>query len=414
MSELFREEAVRHATRRLSGEVILATSLPSLILTALAVVTVAGGLVFAATATYARKETVIGWVAPKAGLIRLAARQGGVVSDLGVQEGQMVSAGQTVATLALSSEVEGGDSLVAFSRSLDAQATATEAGASARLAALSAEQVQLRARSTALAREREETRRALRLQEERLTLARAEVERAQAIADQGFLPRRELEARRSAELWAQQEASTLSGRILSFDREIGEVVARLSAIPIDAAAVRASAASAQAGLNQQRTQTEVQGRYAVVSTVAGRVAATPVEVGQTLAPGATVAVVTAGNSRLEAELFAPSRAAGFIRVGQPVRLMYQAFPFQKFGAGKGQVTAVSRTVLAPSEVAIPGLQFQEPVFRVKVRLERESVAAYGAEVPLQPGMLLNADIVVDRRSLLEWLLDPLYAAGRRK
>jgi membrane fusion protein len=140
----------------------------------------------------------------------------------------------------------------------------------------------------------------------------------------------------------------------------------------------------------------------------------PVEVGQTLVPGATVAVISAGDSQLEAELFAPSRAAGFIRVGQPVRLMYQAFPFQKFGAGKGQVTAVSRTVLAPSEVAIPGLQFQEPVFRVKVRLERESVAAYGAEVPLQPGMLLNADIVVDRRSLLEWLLDPLYAAGRRK
>jgi membrane fusion protein len=226
-----------------------------------------------------------------------------VVSALQVREGQVVSAGQTVATLTLSSEVEGGDSLAAFSRSLDAQVSATEAGASARLAALTAEQVQLRARSAALARERDETRRALKLQQERLTLARAEVERAQAIADQGFLPRRELEARRSAELAVQQEASTLSGRILSFDREIGEVAARLSAIPIDAAAARASAASAQAGLNQQRTQTEVQGRYAVVSTVAGRVAAMPVEVGQTLAPGATVAVISAGDSRLEAELF---------------------------------------------------------------------------------------------------------------
>jgi hypothetical protein len=70
VSELFREEAVRHATRRLAGEVMLAASLPGLVLTALAVVTVAGGLVFAATATYARKETVVGWVAPQAGLIR--------------------------------------------------------------------------------------------------------------------------------------------------------------------------------------------------------------------------------------------------------------------------------------------------------------------------------------------------------
>ena len=154
MSELFREEAVRHATRRLAGEVMLAASLRGLVLTALAVVTVAGGLIFATTATYARKETVLGWVAPQAGLIRLAARQGGIVSALQVREGQALSEGQTVATLTLSSEIEGGDSLAAFSRSLDAQVSAAEAAASARLAALSAEQGQLRARRIALARER--------------------------------------------------------------------------------------------------------------------------------------------------------------------------------------------------------------------------------------------------------------------
>lgn len=93
--------------------------------------------------------------------------------------------------------------------------------------------------------------------------------------------------------------------------------------------------------------------------------------------------------------------------------MYQAFPHQKFGVGEGVVTAVSRTVLAPSEVAIPGLQVQEPVFRIRVKLARDNVAAYGETLPLQPGMLLSADVVIDRRSLLEWLLDPLYAVGRR-
>jgi hypothetical protein len=38
---------------------------------------------------------------------------------------------------------------------------------------------------------------------------------------------------------------------------------------------------------------------------------------------------------------------------------------------------------------------------------------HGQAVPLQPGMLVNADVVFDRRTLLQWLLDPLYAAGRR-
>lgn len=413
MSDLFRKEAVTHATRRLAGEVVLASSISSRVLAGLLIAVLLGGAAFAATASYARKETVVGWLTPEAGMIRLAARQGGIISSVHVREGDRVVIGQPIATLTLSSVLEGGDSFAALSRSLDAQESAAQARAAAGLATLAAEQRQLADRRAALNRELSETRRRIGLQDERLALARAEVVRAETIAAQGFLPRRELEARRGAELAVQQEASTLSSQALTFQREIGEVDARLAAIPIDIAAARAEAASTRAGLDQQATETEAQGRYVVVATVAGRVAALPVDAGQTVAPGTAVAVLTAGDSALEAELYAPSRAIGFVREGQEVRLLYQAFPHQKFGTGEGVVTSVSRTVLAPAEVAIPGLQVQEPVFRVRVKLARDSVAAYDETVPLQPGMLLSADVVIDRRSLLEWLLDPLYAAGRR-
>lgn len=413
MSDLFRKEAITHATRRLAGEVVLASSVPSRVLAGLMVAVVLVGAIFAATASYARKETVVGWLTPQDGMIRLAARQGGIVSAVHVGEGDTVTVGQPIATLTLSSALEGGDSFTALSRSLDVQGEAAEARAAATVATLAAEQRQLADRRAGLNRELSETRRSMALQEERLALARAEVVRAETIAAQGFLPRRELEARRSAELAVQQEASSLSARALSYEREIGEVDARLAAIPIDLRAAQAEAAGVRAGLDQQVTQTQAQGRYVVVATVAGRVAALPVDPGQTVPPGAAVAVLTAGDSALEAELYAPSRAAGFVREGQAVRLMYQAYPFQKFGAGEGIVTSVSRTVLAPAEVAIPGLQVAEPVFRVRVRLARDSVEAYGDQLPLQPGMLLSADVVIDRRSLLEWLLDPLYAAGRR-
>ena len=56
---------------------------------------------------------------------------------------------------------------------------------------------------------------------------------------------------------------------------------------------------------------------------------------------------------------------------------------------------------------------QEPVFRVRVRLAKDTIMAYGQDLPLQPGLLLSADVIIDRRSLIEWLLDPLYAVGRR-
>lgn len=413
MHGLFRKEAIAYATRRLAGDVVLASSLSSQLLAGLMFAVVIGGATFAATASYARKETVAGWLTPQAGMIRLAARQGGIVSSVHVREGDRVVVGQPIATLNLSSALEGGDSFAALSRSLDAQGSAAQSRAAAAQAALGAEQRQMIARRAAISRELAETRRRIGLQGERLALARAEVTRAETMAAQGFLPRRELEARRSAALQVEQEASTLSSQALGYEREIGEVNARLAAIPIDLQSARAEAASTRAGLDQQATQTEAQGRYVVVATVAGRVAALPVYAGQTVAPGAAVAVLTAGDSALEAELYAPSRAAGFVREGQEVRLLYQAFPYQKFGTGQGVVTSVSRTVLAPAEVSIPGLQVQEPVFRVRVKLAKDSVAAYGENLPLQPGMLLSADVVIDRRSLLEWLLDPLFAAGKR-
>lgn len=374
---------------------------------------VVGGATFAASASYARKETVPGWLAPQSGMIRVVARQGGIVSEVHVQEGQIVQAGTPIATLRLSSDLEDGDSFVALSNSLSAQRTAARSRASAAQATLAAEQHQLLDRRAALSRELSEARRNLSLQAERIKLARSEVERAETVAAQGFLPRRELEARRSAELAAQQESSSLAAQALGYERQIGEVEARLKAIPIDLQAARAEAASVDADLVQQGIQIETQGRYVVVATVAGRIAALPFEAGQTIAGGAAVAVMTAGDTALQGDLYAPSRAAGFIKPGQEVRVMYQAFPYQKFGAGHGVVQSVSRTVLAPSEIAIPGLQVQEPVFRVRVKLDRDTVSAYGENIPLQPGMLVSADIVMDRRTLLEWLLDPLYAAGRR-
>ena len=39
--------------------------------------------------------------------------------------------------------------------------------------------------------------------------------------------------------------------------------------------------------------------------------------------------------------------------------------------------------------------------------------AYGRPEPLRPGMLLEADILGERRKLHEWLLEPLYSLRGR-
>jgi membrane fusion protein len=134
------------------------------------------------------------------------------------------------------------------------------------------------------------------------------------------------------------------------------------------------------------------------------------ERGQPAPPGATLATVSPENAKMEVHLFAPSRSIGFIRPGQEVQLRYPAYPYQKFGTHRGLVVAVSMSAVAPSEIPQPLAEVaREPVYRIRVSLDRQQVLAYGEPQPLHAGMSVEADVIVDRRRLIEWIFEPLYS-----
>lgn len=132
--------------------------------------------------------------------------------------------------------------------------------------------------------------------------------------------------------------------------------------------------------------------------------------------------VVADSSELQAQLYAPSRTAGFVQPGQKVWLRYAAFPYQKFGMAQGVVMAVSRSPIAPQD--LPDGQAQalvvanganEPMYRITVRLLRQTINTYGKPTPLVAGMSLDADVRQDSRKLREWLFEPALAVmGDRK
>jgi membrane fusion protein len=69
-------------------------------------------------------------------------------------------------------------------------------------------------------------------------------------------------------------------------------------------------------------------------------------------------------------------------------------------------------LLKPDEIVGPVL-LREPSYRVGVALERQTMLAYGAELPLEADLQLQADILFERRTLLAWILDPLLSAWQR-
>lgn len=121
------------------------------------------------------------------------------------------------------------------------------------------------------------------------------------------------------------------------------------------------------------------------------------------------------DARLQAHLYAPSSALGFIHAQQPVHLRVAAFPHQKFGHQAGQVQQVSSTPLQAAELAALPLASKpnEPLYRVTVTLEQQHVMVYGRAQPLVAGMQLEADVPLERRRLVEWLFAPVLGiAGR--
>jgi membrane fusion protein len=187
----------------------------------------------------------------------------------------------------------------------------------------------------------------------------------------------------------------------------------LTQLPARSKREQAQIARLVSELEQTGVTTEAQRRILVTAPQDGTVTAILAEPGQTVTSQPLLTILPA-NARLEAQLYVPSRAAGFIEPGQKVLIRYAAFPYQKFGQYEGTVSGVSRTALPPQEIpaqlasATPQSGV-EGLYRIQVTLAAQSATAYGKPQPLAAGMALEADVLQDTRSLIEWVLEPLYS-----
>jgi len=353
---------------------------------------------------------------PASGAIRVIAPQAGTLHGRRLLEGERVEAGEELYRLAdgraTTDGLPLGSALDALSAGraldLDRQRRATQAGARAELHTLERRLGQLEA-------DRDEQQLELARLEERRKLVAARAHRLATLESRGFVSTAQ---RQQADEDALEHESRLGaarrGR-LAIEREMA---ATRSAVDEAHARHRAQLAviDGQAtALEQARLERAVQSDSRVEAPASGLVAAVLVEPGQPVAGGTALLTVLPEGSPLEAHLHAPSRAIGFVRAGQEVRLRYPAFPFQKFGSHRGRVVSVSRSAHAPGELGyVPPDGSREPLYRIKVALDSQDVIAYGRPEPLQSGMQVDADVLLDRRRLIEWLFDPLVSlAGRQ-
>ena len=405
---LFRQEAIDFQRGQGEfGEIALLQPVSTKLLAWVLTAVVAVAIVFLGFAQFSRKQTVPGYLIPASGTMKVFPIREGVVSELYVEEGQHVEAGDKLFTVATPEIMADGEDVNAAKlASMRHQKEMLQGQIAAEEKTAAAEHDRLKALVASSGAEIGDIQRQIEIQTERIGIAENLVSSAQELLARGYMSAVEGQRRQDALLEQKQNLVVLRRQLADKQNKLAETKHALAALPTETARKIQPLRDEIANIEQRGAETKGQSSYVVRAPAAGRIAMLQVNKGKTVQPRQLQLEIVPENSPLRAELLIPTRAAGFVRVGQEVRLLYDAFPYQNFGAYHGRITELSNTVVTKADAAGPVVP-QEPAYKGVAVLDRPDVDANGRKVKLQAGMLLQAKIILDRRSLARWILDPL-------
>lgn len=407
---MFRQSALRAKIDHLPGDLAVFIPISWISISILIFSGIAASILFLFLARYPRIETATGAIVPDKGLSSIVPNRSGVIIALTVHDGQDIMNGAELATIRAEEDSSTGitpagqiqASIAQQDASLTAQIDAGNQVADAQLR-------QLVAQRAGFSAEIDQLQSQISLQHGLIITAQKDYDRARAVAERGFISQRDLQVREETLLARQQGLSQLTQSLATKRAALVEAERSAALISAQAKAQNAGLAASRAQVAQQAASTAGSRSYVLRAPVAGKVTALTVRVGQPANPQTPLMTIVPAGSTLQAELAVPSSAIGFVKPGQEVRLAIDAFPYQRFGTVKGRILTVAASAISaqgPNGTTIS-------VYPVKVKLDQSSVNAYGRSEPLVSGMTLNARIVTEKQSLLEWLFEPLYAVQRR-
>jgi membrane fusion protein len=415
---LFRPEVLENRQRDWLGSIQLIRPVSLGVLTGLVVLTTLAVASYLVLGEYTRKARVSGYLAPDQGVIRLMSPQAATLVEANAVEGATVRRGDVLFVLSVGQSTLSGETQTAVQSSLALREQSLQGAARQRgvleqnqLAALDRQIDDMRRELNSMAAETE-------LQRERLALALQAQTRLESLRSDNFVSSAQVQTKAEDVLGLKAQMQALERQRSAHLREIAALQAQRRELPMRAEAQQGEIRRDLAALAQQSAENEARQRIVVRAPQDGVLTGVLAQVGQTVTPSVAMASLLPANARLQAQLFAPSSAVGFVRPNQAVQLRYQAFPYQKFGHQTGAVALVSRSPLQGAELAAlpmqgPANASSEPLYRITVTLDQQTVSAYGQPQALVPGMQLEADVLLDRRRLIEWLFEPVLGiAGR--
>ena len=244
-------------------------------------------------------------------------------------------------------------------------------------------------------------------------MAREILDKLEPLSEKGYVSQIMVSDRKSTLNDLTQNMNALQTQLETTESQKSQVTQQLAQIEDRIEKVAAESDINISALNEKINLSKLQQSYLIKSPVTGRIDTVLFQRGEIVIENAILATIIPENSNLTAELYIPTDAIGFVETGQHIELRYDAFPYLRFGTAKGEIENVSLSTVDINRFAYSNQSAAYSTFLASARLQSDHFTAYGETIKLKPGMTFEANIVFERRSLIKWLLDPIYAVRKK-
>ncbi|BAZ13504.1 HlyD family secretion protein [Calothrix sp. NIES-4071] len=118
-------------------------------------------------------------------------------------------------------------------------------------------------------------------------------------------------------------------------------------------------------------------------------------------PAQTVAQIAPKNTALVLKALLPSQQSGFLKEGMPVKIKFDAYPFQDYGVLQGHVNWIS-----PDSKVQETSQGKVENFELEITLSKPYIKSGNKRIALTPGQTATAEVIVRQRRIIDFILDP--------
>jgi hemolysin D len=360
------------------------------------IVFVAIALPWATLAKVDETGSARGRLEPKGKTLKLDAPVAGTVAAIKVKEGQAVKAGQIL--LELESEI---------SRTELQQSQAKLEGLVNRENLLELMKNQLQSEQLAqlnqVQQQLNSSQKISALEKYRLAVAHKDVQRHRNLWRKGAIALVKLEEIEGVkferqrlleqnQLDVQQARTELEKQQSVYQRQLKELQSQISDVRSEIAQTQELIQSLQFQLRQRVLHAPTDGTIFQLSIQ---------HPGAVLQPGQIIAQVAPAEAPLVFRAQMPSQESGFLRVGMPVKLKFDAYPFQDYGIVQGHLRWIS-----PDSKVEETPQGKVETFELEIALEQTYIQTQNKRVALTPGQTATAEVIVRQRRLIDFVLDP--------